>query len=117
MTEEKVKTLRDIEEDARQAMEEEVESDNPLKELFVNYVGHKFQPENGKVTVELCIRALAEEFPEFLAPVAEQNFMLGYYQCERDIQMIVENQRIANEAAAEEEEILDVEFEEVEVEQ
>lgn len=107
MTDEIAKTLRDIEEEAKQAMVADVEADNPLKELFINYVGEKYQPEDNRVTVEMCLQALAEEFPEFLAPVAEQNFMMGYYQCEKDIAMIVQGQRAADEAAAATEETVD----------
>jgi len=41
-----------------------VSPDSPLKEMFVDYVGNKLQPENGEVTVEMIVNVLSEEFPE-----------------------------------------------------
>jgi len=102
MTEEQVapeevieKTLAQIEQEAQAALEEPVVPDNPLKQLFVEYVGSKFKPEDGAVTIEMCVVALANEFPEFLAPVCEQNFMLGYVQCEKDMTTMIQQQRQA----------------------
>ncbi len=58
----------------------EVTLDNPLKQWFVEYVGEKYSPEDGVVTVALAIRAFAEEFPEFLMVLAEENWIRGYRQ-------------------------------------
>ena len=55
-----------------------------LKELFVQYVGAKLSPTNGEVTVEMCVDVFAEEFPDFLMLVAEENFMRGYKQALQD---------------------------------
>ena len=52
--------------------------DGKLKELFVNYVGNKLNPENDEVTMGMVIDVLAEEFPEVLYTVAEENFLKGY---------------------------------------
>jgi hypothetical protein len=52
--------------------------DGKLKELFVNYVGNKLNPENDEVTMGMVIDVLAEEFPEVLYTVAEENFLRGY---------------------------------------
>jgi hypothetical protein len=49
-----------------------------LKETIVNYVGEKVNPEDGEVTLEMVIGCLAEEFPEILLVVAEENFLRGY---------------------------------------
>lgn len=62
-----------------------VKDDGALKKLFVNYVGEKLQPENDEVTVEMVIGTLAEEFPEALLVVAEENFIRGYQQAVEDI--------------------------------
>ena len=67
--------------------EREVEIENPLKEMFVEYVGNKFQPEDGRVTVQMVATALADEFPEFLLLMAEQNYMQGYRQAFQDMEM------------------------------
>jgi len=58
---------------------------NPMKAWLVNYVGDKLQPENDEVNVEMIIRVMAEEFPEFLMPLAEENFIRGYRQAIADM--------------------------------
>lgn len=65
-----------------------VETNNPLKEMFVEYVGEKLQPENGEVTVEMIIDVLADEFPEFVLAVAEENFIRGYKQAFVDMESV-----------------------------
>jgi len=52
--------------------------DGKLKYEIVNYVGSKLDPENGEVTLEMVISVLAEEFPELMLAVAEENFIRGY---------------------------------------
>lgn len=64
-----------------------VEPENEMKAWLVNYVGDKLQPENDEVNVEMIIQVMAEEFPEFLMPVAEENFIRGYQQALYDIDM------------------------------
>ena len=49
-----------------------------LKTFIVNYVGKKNNPSNSEVTLEMVINCLAEEFPEVLLSVAEENFLKGY---------------------------------------
>ena len=55
-------------------------SDGELKDLIINYVGNKCQPENGEVTLEMAISVIAEEFPELLLTIAEENYLRGYEQ-------------------------------------
>ena len=62
-----------------------VNRENPMKAWLVNYVGDKLQPENDEVNVEMIIKVMAEEFPEFLMPVAEENFIRGYRQAIADM--------------------------------
>ena len=52
--------------------------ESPLKEMIVEYVGNKVQPENDEVTYEAVIGVLAEEFPEVIMILGEENFLLGY---------------------------------------
>lgn len=73
--------------------ETKVENENPLKELFIQYVGNKLQPENGEVTVEMCVEVLAEEFPDFLLLVAQENFIRGYRQCLADVEKAANEQK------------------------
>lgn len=61
-----------------------ITADNELKEMFLTYVGEKFKPENMEVTAEMCVTALAEEFPEFVMLIAEENFLRGYAQSLKD---------------------------------
>ena len=37
-----------------------------MKEWLINHVGEKENPENGEVNIEMIIKVMAEEFPEFL---------------------------------------------------
>lgn len=66
-------------------LKETVESENPMKEWLVNYVGDKVSPEDGEITVEMIVEAMAEEFPEFVLAVAQENFIRGYQQALYDI--------------------------------
>ena len=55
-----------------------VEKSNELKEWLVDYVGNKCSPDDDEVNVEMIIKVMAEEFPEFLLVLAEENFIRGY---------------------------------------
>lgn len=63
----------------------EVQTDSELKDLIVNYVGTKKQPENDEVTLQLVLDTFSEEFPEFVLPLAEENFIRGYNQALFDV--------------------------------
>jgi hypothetical protein len=63
----------------------QVVTDNPMKEWLVDYVGQKMKPENGEVTVELIVEAMANEFPDFLLTVAKENWLRGYQQALYDV--------------------------------
>jgi len=62
-----------------------VEKSNELKEWLVDYVGNKCSPDDDEVSVEMIIKVMAEEFPEFLLVLAEENFIRGYQQAMADI--------------------------------
>tara|TARA_R100001463_G_scaffold15783_1_gene41035 strand:+ start:477 stop:740 length:264 start_codon:yes stop_codon:yes gene_type:complete len=57
-----------------------------LKNYIVDYVGNKLAPENNQVDVEMIIHVLADEFPEVVLPLAEENFFRGYEQALEDMQ-------------------------------
>jgi len=63
-----------------------VEINSELKEWLVEYVGNKMAPENGEVNTEMVIHVLADEFPEVIMPLAEENFFRGYEQALTDLQ-------------------------------
>ena len=76
-------------------LKEEVEATNELKEFVVGYVGNKLQPEDGNVNVEMIVEVFAQDFPEFLMAVAEENWIRGYHQALEDVevgQQMVEEQ-------------------------
>jgi hypothetical protein len=66
-------------------LNQEVKAENPMKEWLVTYVGTKMQPEDGGVTVNMIVNAMADEFPEFLLAIAEENFIRGYEQALYDV--------------------------------
>jgi hypothetical protein len=57
-----------------------------MKEWLVGYVGEKHNPKDGQVTVEMVVESMAEEFPEFLLALAEENWIRGYRQGLADIE-------------------------------
>ena len=63
-----------------------LEPDSEMKEWLINYVGEKEAPENGEVNVEMILKTMAKEFPEFLLPLAEENFIRGYQQALIDLE-------------------------------
>ena len=65
---------------------EPIEPDTEVKNWLVEYVGEKLAPEDNQVTVEMVIKVVAKEFPEFLLPVAEENFIRGYRQALNDVE-------------------------------
>lgn len=62
-----------------------VQPENQMKSWLIEYVGNKLQPEDDEVNVEMIIKVMAEEFPEFLMPLAEENFIRGYRQAVFDM--------------------------------
>ena len=54
--------------------------ESEMKDWLVDYVGNKLNPESGEVTVEMIVGVMADEFPEFLLAIAEENFTMGYKQ-------------------------------------
>lgn len=70
----------------RKLEEDEVLNENGLKQLFLDYVGKKLDPKDGKITVDMIITVMADEFPEFMLVMAEQNFTQGYKQALGDVE-------------------------------
>mgnify|MGYP001248161088 CR=1 FL=1 len=67
-------------------LEELVEPDNDLKNMLVEYVGEKLSPESGEITVAMIVDVLADEFPEFIMVLAEENWIRGYHQALSDVE-------------------------------
>tara|TARA_Y100001938_G_C7794057_1_gene283936 strand:- start:52 stop:348 length:297 start_codon:yes stop_codon:yes gene_type:complete len=77
--------FKDSVEDANEVLDEVVQPVNELKTMLVNYVGQKQTPDGDNVTVEMIVDQLANEFPEFVLAVAEENFVRGYQQALTDV--------------------------------
>jgi len=69
----------------RELLEKEVEADSALKTFIINYVGEKLNPENGLINVEMVIEVLAQDFPDVVLALAEENFIRGYTQGLEDV--------------------------------
>lgn len=69
-------------------MSEEVKNDTPLKDLIVDFVGSKLNPENDEVTIEHITEVFSQEFPEFLLKMAEENWINGYTQALNDVDFV-----------------------------
>mgnify|MGYP001244051181 CR=1 FL=1 len=67
-------------------LQQAVDPTTPLKEWLVNYVGQQQTPDSGEVTVEMIVDTVANEFPEFVMALAEENWMRGYYQAMVDVE-------------------------------
>ena len=69
--------------------------ENPLKTWLVDYVGKQLNPKNDEVNIEMIIEVMAKEFPEFLLPIAEENFIRGYRQAMTDVKYSEETNKKA----------------------
>ena len=69
-------------------LKEVIPTESELKEIIVNYVGKTLNPDSDEITVEQIIDVFAEQFPEFLLALAEENWINGYTQALSDSQKI-----------------------------
>ena len=83
--------------EVNEELTKEVSIDTELKDMIVNYVGTKKQPENDEVTLQLVLDTFSEEFPEFVLPLAEENFIRGYNQALYDVDQGNQAMRILEE--------------------
>ena len=72
--------------DQENLLEQKVDKESKVKEFLVDYVGSVFQPENDEVTVSMIIDTMAEEFPEFVLALAQENWIRGYHQAINDME-------------------------------
>ena len=63
----------------------EIKLDSELKKWLVEYVGNRLAIDDGIVTPDMVVGVMANEFPEFLWLVAEENYMRGYDQALIDL--------------------------------
>lgn len=79
------------EEQLKEALDVPIKIDTGLKQLIVDYIGNKVNPEGEEVTLEQAIYLLCEEFPELVLPLAEENFFRGYQQAYFDLGLFEKN--------------------------
>jgi len=82
------------------SLKEKVEKNTELKDMIVSYVGLKKKPENDEVTLEMVLEVVSEEFPDFVMPIAEENWIRGYQQALADVD---EGQRLMEEDLSQQE--------------
>ena len=75
-------------------LKEVIPTESELKEIVVNYVGKVISPESDEITVENIIDVFAEQFPEFLLVLAEENWVNGYTQALKDTEYVDDKSRI-----------------------
>jgi len=57
-----------------------------LKTLILEYIGDKYEPENGEVTVEMAKDTINKEFPELISSLSANAFLEGYSQGLEDVE-------------------------------
>jgi hypothetical protein len=67
-------------------------SETKLKDLIIDFVGNKLNPENEEVTIHHITEVFTEEFPEFLLVMAEENWINGYTQALTDTDFMLQKQ-------------------------
>jgi hypothetical protein len=75
---------KDLEENP--TLKQVVDPDNDIKNILVEYVGEKLNPEDQLVTVDMVIGILADEFPDLVLALAEENWVRGYEQGLTDVE-------------------------------
>jgi len=82
-----MKTITEEEATRNTTLDEVVQKDSELKTWLVDYVGINSEEfiHDDEVTVQMIVDTMAEEFPEFLMAVAEENWVRGYYQALNDV--------------------------------
>ena len=70
-------------------LKEVIPTESELKEIIVNYVGKTINPENDEITVEDIVDVFAEQIPEFLLDLAEENWVTGYTQALSDSKAVL----------------------------
>ena len=72
-------------------LKEVIPTESELKDIIVNYVGNTIDPDTEEVTVEDIINVFADQFPEFLLALAEENWINGYTQALNDSKSVSSN--------------------------
>ena len=68
-------------------------NESGLKDLIVDFVGNKINPENDEVTISHIAEVFAEEFPVYVITLAEENWINGYTQALNDVDFVKEQMK------------------------
>ena len=49
-----------------------------LRNTIIQTAGERHNPKNGEVTVDMIVQTLAEDFPEIVLAIAEENYLKGF---------------------------------------
>lgn len=82
-------------------LKEVIPAESELKEIIVNYVGNTKNPDDDGITVEQIIDVFAEQFPEFLLALAEENWINGYTQALTDMNFTKKDEELYNKKETE----------------
>lgn len=74
----------------RELLDKTISKEGELKSFIVEYVGEKLNPANEEVTIDMIIEVLAQDFPELVLVLAEENFFRGYSQGLQDFEQSLE---------------------------
>lgn len=80
----------DSKEENNATLSDVVDPDTDLKNILVEYVGEK-KSTDGNVTVGMIVETMADEFPDFVLALAEENWVRGYQQAFYDLRGDLEN--------------------------
>ena len=75
-------------------LKETAPGQSELKDIIVNYVGNTLNPESEDITVSSIIDVFADQFPEFLLVLAEENWINGYTQALNDLNFVKKNEEL-----------------------
>ncbi len=80
-----MKTITEQEATENPTLTETVTQDSQMKTWIVDYVGSKQEDGVQEITVGMIVETMAQEFPEFLMAIAEENWVRGYHQALEDV--------------------------------
>lgn len=80
-------------------LKEVIPTESELKEIIVDFVGKTINPDSEEITVEDIVDVFAEQFPEFLLALAEENWINGYTQALNDSKSVSENLEVTSHDA------------------
>lgn len=104
---------QEVQQTTEEPKEDSEQPELHLRNFLIQYTGFKLNPEDEKITLQMLIHVLADEFPEIVMAIAEENFMRGYQQGIQDVETMSKIPEVPIEKTDIETDIIDAEFEEI----